>query len=67
MASRAQPARHLRRLSELDDAQLRAVVIRLLKFKTKIAQPWTPEQVEILLAARRNSMTDKTPVQIADE
>ena len=42
----------LRRLSELDDAQLRAVVIRLQKFKAKIAQPWTPEQVEILLAVR---------------
>ena len=43
----------LRRLSEIDDAQLRAVVIRLQKFKAKIAQPWTPDQVEILLAARK--------------
>ena len=43
----------LRRLSELDDLQLREVVVRLLQFKTEIAEPWTPEEVEILLAVRR--------------
>ena len=43
----------LRRLSELDDLQLREVVVRLLQFKTEIAEPWTPEGVGILLAVRR--------------
>jgi len=41
-----------RRLSELDDQQLREVMVRLQKFKPEIALAWTPEQVEILVAVR---------------
>jgi hypothetical protein len=40
------------RLSELDDQQLREVMVRLQKFKPEIALAWTPEQVEILVAVR---------------
>jgi hypothetical protein len=42
----------LGRLSELDDAQLRLVTVRLQKFKFEIAAPWTAEDVEILIAVR---------------
>jgi hypothetical protein len=42
----------LRRLSELSDAQLREVAVRVQKFKPKIAQPWKPEEVEVLIVAR---------------
>jgi hypothetical protein len=42
----------LRRLSELSDVQLRHVAVRLQKFKPEIAKPWSPEDVEVLLATR---------------
>jgi hypothetical protein len=42
----------LRRLSELSAAQLREVAVRVQKFKPAIAQPWTPEDVEVLIVAR---------------
>ena len=42
----------LRRLSELSAAQLREVAVRVQKFKPEIAQPWKPEHVEVLIAAR---------------
>ena len=43
----------LRRLAELDERQLLAVMVRLQKFKPEIAPAWTPEQVEVLAAVRR--------------
>ena len=42
----------LRRLSELSAAQLREVAVRVQKFKPAIAQPWRPEDVEVLIVAR---------------
>jgi uncharacterized protein YjiS (DUF1127 family) len=42
----------LRRLSELSDVQLRDVAVRLQKFKAEIAKPWSPADVEVLLATR---------------
>jgi hypothetical protein len=42
----------LRRLSELSPAQLREVAVRVQKLKREIAQPWAPEAVEVLIAAR---------------
>src|SRR5258708_2458611 len=41
----------LRRLSELSAPQLREVAVRVQKFKPEIAQPWKPEDVEVLIAA----------------
>lgn len=41
----------LRRLGEVDDQQLRDVMVRL----QKIAPAWTPEQVAVLAAVRRKS------------
>jgi hypothetical protein len=41
-----------RRLSELNDAQLREVAVRLQKLKAKIARAWTPKDVAVLIAAR---------------
>jgi hypothetical protein len=43
----------LRRLSELSDTQFRDVAVRLQKFKLAIAPTWTPEEVRVLIAARR--------------
>jgi hypothetical protein len=42
----------LRRLSELSEAQLREVAVRVQKFQPEIAQPWGSEDVEVLIAAR---------------
>jgi hypothetical protein len=42
----------LRRLSELSPAQLREVAVRVQKFKPEIAQPWTSNEVEVLIIAR---------------
>jgi hypothetical protein len=42
----------LRRLSELSDAQLREVAVRVQKFKPEIAQPWGSQDVEVLIVAR---------------
>jgi hypothetical protein len=42
----------LRRLSELSEEQLRAVMVRLQKFKPHIARAWTPEEIAVLLATR---------------
>jgi hypothetical protein len=42
----------LRRLSELSDEQLRAVMVRLQKFTLHIARAWTSEEIAVLLAAR---------------
>jgi hypothetical protein len=42
----------LRGLSELSAAQLREVAVRVQKFKPAIAQPWRPEDVEVLIVAR---------------
>jgi len=41
----------LRRLSECGVEQARAIAVRVQKFKPEIAPPWTPENVEVLLAA----------------
>jgi len=38
------------RLSELSSSQLRDVLVRLQKFKPEIAKPWTPEELETLVA-----------------
>ena len=43
----------LRRLSELSPAQFREVAVRVQKFKPEIAQPWTANDVEVLIIARR--------------
>ena len=43
------------RLAELDDQQLREVMVRLQKLKPEIAREWTSKQVEILAAVRRKS------------
>ena len=43
----------LRRLAELDERQLIAVMTRLQKFKPEIAPAWTPEQVEVLAIVRK--------------
>jgi hypothetical protein len=43
----------LRRLDELDERQLLAVMARLQKFKPHIAAAWTPEQLEVLVAVRK--------------
>jgi hypothetical protein len=51
IAALGRPATLLR-LSELSDAQLREVAVRVQKFKHEIAQPWTPQDVEVLIAAR---------------
>jgi len=42
----------LRRLSQLDDAQLREVAIRLQKLKPHTAPAWTLDDVGLLLAVR---------------
>jgi hypothetical protein len=42
----------VRRLSELSDAQIREVAVRVQKFKPHIAPAWTVEDVEVLFAAR---------------
>jgi hypothetical protein len=42
-----------RRLSELNDAQLREVALSLRKLKPEIARAWTPKEVEVLIAATR--------------
>jgi hypothetical protein len=39
-----------RRLSELSEAQLHEVSARLQRFQPRIAQPWTPVEVELLVA-----------------
>ena len=39
-----------RRLSELNEDQLREVAVRLQKLMPEIAAAWTPEQIEILIA-----------------
>jgi hypothetical protein len=41
------------RLSELDDAQMFDVAVRLQKFKAEIAPAWTPEDVAVLVAVRK--------------
>jgi hypothetical protein len=38
-----------RRLSELDEGQLRAVCERLQNFKPEIAAAWGPEEIEALM------------------
>jgi len=43
----------LRRLAELSEQQLLAVMVRLQKFKPHIAPAWTPEQVEALAIVRK--------------
>lgn len=43
----------LRRLAELNEQQLLAVMVRLQKFKPQIAPAWTPEQVETLAIVRK--------------
>jgi hypothetical protein len=42
----------VRRLSELSDAQMREVAVRVQKFGPHIAPAWTPENVEVLITAR---------------
>ena len=44
----------MRRMFELDDTQLREVAIRLQKLKPEIALAWAPDDIEVLIAARRH-------------
>lgn len=44
----------LRRLPELSEEQLSEVVTRVQKFKPEIAPAWKPEDLELLIAARKN-------------
>jgi hypothetical protein len=41
-----------RRLSELDEQQLREVVIRLQKFGSAVAESWKSKDIEILIAIK---------------
>jgi len=41
-----------RRLSELDEQQLREVVIRLQKFGSDVAKSWKSKDIEILIAIK---------------
>jgi hypothetical protein len=43
----------LRRMSELDKAQLKAICRRLQNFKPEFAPPWPPEDVAALIAKWR--------------
>lgn len=43
----------LRRLAELDDAQMLKVAADLQQFKPEIAPAWTTDQLEVLAAVRR--------------
>jgi hypothetical protein len=43
----------LRRLSELDKGQLKAICRRLQNFKPEIASPWSLEDVAALIAKWR--------------
>lgn len=43
----------LRRLSELNDVQLREVAVRVQKLKPEIARAWATSDVEVLVAATR--------------
>jgi hypothetical protein len=42
----------LRRLSELSDAQLRQVAVRVQKFEPQIATAWSIEEVQVLISVR---------------
>jgi len=42
----------IRRLSELGDEQLRAVMVRLQKFTPHIARAWTSEKIAVLVEVR---------------
>jgi hypothetical protein len=42
-------ANNQRRLSELSETQLHEVCARLQKFKSEIARPWTPHEIEMLV------------------
>ena len=57
----------LRRLCELDDAQLRAVVIRLQRFKARLPSRGRPNRSKSCSPRGAIPMIDKTPEQIADE
>jgi hypothetical protein len=50
----------VRRLSELSDAQIREVAVRVQKFKPHIAPAWTAEDVRVLLAARSKTRGQDT-------
>jgi hypothetical protein len=43
----------LRRLGDLNHSQLRRVAVRLQKLTPEIARAWQPEDIEVLIAARR--------------
>jgi len=42
----------LHRLSDLSDAQLREIAVRVQKFKPEMAQPWASKDIEVLIAVR---------------
>jgi hypothetical protein len=46
----------LGRLCELDDEQLRAVVLRLRNFMPHIAPAWTPNEIATLIATRNSAL-----------
>jgi hypothetical protein len=52
IAALKKPA-NTRRLSELNGLQMRAVVVRLQKFKPEIARAWTRDEVAVVAAARK--------------
>jgi hypothetical protein len=45
----------LRRLAELDDQQFFEMVVRLQKRNPRIALSWTEEQLQILVAVRKQT------------
>jgi hypothetical protein len=51
----------LRRLSQLDDQQLRDVAVRLQKLKPHIAPAWTPGDIAVLFAVRGKIHGRKNP------
>jgi hypothetical protein len=51
----------LRRLSQLDDQQLRDVAVRLQKLKPHIAPAWTPGEIAVLFAVRGKVHGRKNP------
>src|SRR5262249_16632307 len=53
-----------RPLSQLSEAQLHEVSARLQRFQPNIARPWTPVEVEMLVASGLIYMDSRTQVSI---
>ena len=50
----------VRRLSELSDAQLRDVAVRLQKFQPHIAPAWTADEIAVLIAVRSKAHAENS-------